>query len=201
MPTTWIDTVLRRARTKVGTFPYPHQAAVFLDNPIRRAYAKPSDVIDAIGLTGDEHVLELGPGPGFYSTELARRLTTGRLELFDVQPEMLEKARRKLERAGYVDVGFHAGEAGAPFPFADATFDVAFLAEVIGEVPDQPACLNSLARVIKPGGVLVFEESFPDPDRLTVAELRALAEPAGFSFIEARGGRWRDVVRFVRRAD
>nr|WP_319454800.1 MULTISPECIES: methyltransferase domain-containing protein [unclassified Mycobacterium] len=86
-------------------------------------------------------------------------------------------------------------------PFADATFDVAFLAEVIGEVPDQPACLNSLARVIKPGGVLVFEESFPDPDRLTVTELRELAEPAGFAFLEARGGRWRDVVRFERRAD
>ncbi|WP_319454802.1 MULTISPECIES: hypothetical protein [unclassified Mycobacterium] len=46
---------------------------------------------------------------------MVRRLTTGRLEPFDVQPEMLEKARRNLERAGYVDVGFHAGEAGAPF--------------------------------------------------------------------------------------
>jgi ubiquinone/menaquinone biosynthesis C-methylase UbiE len=52
-----------------------------------------------------------------------RRLTGGRLELFDLQPEMLVKARRKLDRAGCRDVGFHSGEASAGLPFA-ATLDV-----------------------------------------------------------------------------
>ncbi|MFV8164377.1 class I SAM-dependent methyltransferase [Mycobacterium sp. 134] len=196
MTTTKADDLLRVLRGMVGNFPYPHQAAFFLDNPVRRMLENPADAIEAIGLAGDERVLELGPGPGFFSVEIARRLTGGRLDLFDLQPEMLAKARRKLERAGYPDIGTHTGDAGAPLPFDDASFDVAFLAEVIGEVPDKAACLGSLKRILKPGGLLVFHEEFPDPDRLSVAELRDLAEPAGFTLVDVTGNRWRDTVRF-----
>jgi ubiquinone/menaquinone biosynthesis C-methylase UbiE len=169
-----------------------------IDNPIRRALLKPARIVDKLDLANSEHVLELGPGPGFFSVEIARRLTDGRLELFDVQPEMLEKARLQLERAGISDVGFTAGEASDGLPFPDNTFDVAFLAAVIGEVPNKQACLRSLGQVLKPGGRLVFVEMFPDPDRLSVRELRDLAEPENFEFVEATGNRWEDVVRFRR---
>lgn len=189
-------TLVRRLRSAVGDFPYPHQLAGLLDNPLRRALENPAASIDVIGLTGAEYVLELGPGPGFYSVEIARRLTTGQLDLFDIQPQMLEKARRKLADAGIGDVGVHVGEASAGLPFPDARFDAAFLAQVIGEVPDKTACLQSLARVLKPGGALVFHEAFPDADRLSVAELRALAEPLGFTFDDVVHSRWKDVVRF-----
>lgn len=197
MPITWMDTVLRQSR-RFGTFPYPHQAAFLLDNPIRRLVANPTRLADALELTGSETVLELGPGPGFFSIEAAGRLPRGRLELFDVQPEMLNKARRKLDRAGHRNVGFHSGDASDGLPFPDAMFDVAFSVSVIGEVPDKAACLRSLARVVKPAGSLVFLEGFPDPDRLSVAELRELAEPEGFSFRDSTGTIWQDIVRFDR---
>jgi ubiquinone/menaquinone biosynthesis C-methylase UbiE len=197
MPMTWVDALLRKTREK-GASPYPHQAAFILNNPLRRALVKPARIVDSIGLTGSERVLEVGPGPGFYSVEIARRLTYGRLDLFDIQPEMLEKARRQLERAGFHDVGFTTGQAAEGFPFPDNTFNAAFLAAVIGEVPDKQACIRSLARVLKPGGQLVFFETFPDPDRLSVQELRDLAEPENFDFVAVTGNRWHDIVRFRR---
>src|SRR5271155_5403569 len=107
MTTTWVDALLHKARQKEVS-PFPHQAAFILNNPLRRAMLKPARTVDAIGLTGSERVLEVGPGPGFYSVEIARRLTYGRLDLFDIQPEMLDKARRQLERAGFHDVGLTA---------------------------------------------------------------------------------------------
>lgn len=194
----WILTAPRWMRQKAGTFPYPHWASILLDNPIRRTLESPAVTIDAIGLRGDENVLEVGPGPGFFSLELASRLSSGHLHLFDIQPEMLDKARRKLESAGYRSTGFHVGTAGADFPFPADVFDVAFLAEVIGEIPDRSACLRSLARVLKPHGKLVFREAFPDPDRLSVSELRALVEPHGFAFIDGHENRWRGIARFQR---
>ena len=109
---------------------------------------------------------------------------------------MLVKAKRRLDRAGFTDVGFTAGEASEAFPFPDNTFDLAFLAAVIGEVPDQQACVRSLGRVLKPGGRLVFLEMFPDPDRLSERELRDLAEPGGFDFVETSGSRLKDIVTF-----
>lgn len=196
MATSLVGALLRKRREEHS--PFPHQATFILDNPVRRAWMKPASIIEGVGLTGAEHVLELGPGPGFFSVEIARRLTYGRLDLFDLQPEMLGKAKRQLERAGYRDVGFTAGEASDGFPFPDNSFDLAFLAAVIGEVPDQPACLKSVGRVLKPGGRLVFLEMFPDPDRLSVQQLRDLAEPTGFDFVGASGNRWRELVTFRR---
>ncbi|MCV7429484.1 class I SAM-dependent methyltransferase [Mycobacterium montefiorense] len=191
--------LLHKRRNK-GAAPYPHQAAFLLNNPLRRIISNPARKVDNIGLTGSERVLEVGPGPGFYSVQIARRLTYGRLDLFDLQPEMLEKAGRQLELAGFPDVGFAAGEASDGFPYPDHTFDVAFLAAVIGEVPDKSACIRSLGRVLKPGGKLVFAEAFPDPDRMSVGELRELVEPENFELVLATGNRWHDVVSFRTRA-
>jgi ubiquinone/menaquinone biosynthesis C-methylase UbiE len=195
MPSTWVGALLHKSRQQ-GESPFPYQAAFLLNNPIRRTLLKPARIIDKVGLTGSERVLELGPGPGYFSVEIARRLTEGRLELFDLQPEMLEKARHQLERAGLSNVGFTAGEASDGLPFPDNTFDIAFLSAVIGEVPDKPACLHSLGQVLKPGARLVFLEAFPDPDRLSVRALRDLAEPENFEFVEATGNRWETVAKF-----
>ena len=196
MATTFVSALLRKRREAHS--PFPHQATFILDNPLRRAWMKPARIIDSLGLTGSEHVLELGPGPGFFSVEIARRLTYGRLDLVDIQPEMPEKARRRLERSGFRDVGFTSGEASEGFPFPDNSFDVAFLAAVIGEVPDQPSCIRSLSHVLKPGGRLVFVEMFPDPDRLSVHQLRGLVEPEGFDFVDTTGNRWKEIVSFRR---
>lgn len=192
---TFLSALIRKARDP-GPVPFPHQATLLLDNPFRRMINKPIDVIDSLDLDGSERVLELGPGPGYFSVEIARRLPHGRLALFDIQPEMLDKARRRLQRSGFGDVGYTVGQAAAGLPFADSTFDVAFLAAVIGEVPDQQNCLRSLRRVLRPRGRLVLAEMFSDPDRLSVRELRDLAEPAGFEFVAAGGNRWQDLVSF-----
>jgi ubiquinone/menaquinone biosynthesis C-methylase UbiE len=192
-----MDTLVRQVR-RVGDFPFPHQLAFFLDNPIHKWFINPGEVVEHLALGGDERVLEIGPGPGVFSLEIARRLTSGRLDLFDVQPQMLAKVKRKLDDAGYRNADFHSGDASAGLPFPDNTFDVAFLASVLGEVPDRAACIRSLRQVLKPGGRLVFEEIFLDPDRLSVADLRALAEPEGFELVSTNGSRWRDIVEFVR---
>lgn len=68
------------------------------------------------------------------------------------------------------------------------------------QVPDKAACAVSLQKVIKPGGRLVFQEIFLDPDRLSVAELCALFEPRGFELKSTTGTRWRDIVEFTRSA-
>lgn len=200
MPTTWMDTVVRQVR-RAGDFPFPHQAAFLLDNPIHRRFVNPAAVAEQLALSGDEWLLEIGPGPGIFSLPIASRLPHGHLDLFDVQPEMLDKVKRKLRRAGHHHAGFHSGDAGNGLPFSDNTFDVAFLASVIGEVPDKAACVRSLAQVLKPGGRVIFHEIFLDPDRLGTAELRALVEPLGFSFTSATGSRWRDIVEFARTED
>ena len=177
---------------------FPHQMAFILELPLRKLIHSPSEIADRLQLTVRSEVLEVGPGPGFFSVEIARRVPEGRLELFDLQPEMLLKARRKLERAGLSSVvGYTAGDA-RELKYPDASFDVAFLVSVLGEVPEPRKCLAMLHRIIRPGGLLSITESLPDPDFYSFSTLRALVEDEGFCFAERFGRSWSYTANFRR---
>lgn len=190
----WRD-VLRRF---AGRGTYPHQLSFLLSNPLRRLVDPPERLADRLELSADFRVLEIGPGPGFYSVEVARRIPRGHLELYDIQPEMLAKARRKLERAGLENFGCTVGDA-ANLPFDAGTFDVAFLVAVLGEVTDRRACVRSVHRVLRDGGLLSVTEMPGDPDRLSVEQVRRAAEGAGFRWIETIPG-FRGYTATFRRA-
>jgi ubiquinone/menaquinone biosynthesis C-methylase UbiE len=78
------------------------------------------------------------------------------LVLAEPDPHMLKKLRAKVGEAG-VD----AEVVGAPaerLPFADANFDTAVFTLVLCTVPDPAAALAEAARVLRPGGKLLFVE-------------------------------------------
>ena len=80
MASTWVGALLHKSRQQ-GKSPFPYQAAFMINNPVRRALLKPARIVDKLGLAGSEHVLELGPGPGFFSVRELRDL---------VEPENFE---------------------------------------------------------------------------------------------------------------
>lgn len=163
-----------------GRGAYPHEAAFLLTLPFRGLLLSPAGLASRLGLAPDARVLELGPGPGYFSRAVARRVPDGRLELCDLQHAMLCKARRRLRRSGLANWSCTCAEAGA-LPFAPRSFDAAFLVAVLGEVPDPARCLASLAGVLRPGGLLSVTELPGDPDALTEADVGELAQAAGFA--------------------
>ena len=52
--------------------PCPYALAWMVDNPLRRRYM--GRVLDQVGIRPGERVLELGPGPGTFTVEAARRV-------------------------------------------------------------------------------------------------------------------------------
>ncbi len=164
-----------------GRGTYPHELASLLLIPLRSAILSPAQLVSRLQLTASSRVLEVGPGPGFFSVAVARAVSRGRLDLVDIQLEMLGHARRRLRAAGVRHAAFTQASA-AQLPFRDAVFDVAFLVAVLGEVPDPAACLTSIARVLKPGGRLVIAELPGDPDVLTADQLREFVVGTSLSF-------------------
>src|SRR3990172_6961506 len=68
----FVETVVRAVRHFVH-FPIPTFITRFIDNPLRRAIQPPGRVVDWIGISGGMEVLEIGPGPGTFAMEAARR--------------------------------------------------------------------------------------------------------------------------------
>jgi len=163
-----------------GPGAYPHELSGFLLLPFRRLVFSPGQLVAHLQLTRRSRVLEIGPGPGFFSPAVARGVPDGRLELVDIQREMLLKARHRLRARGLSHVGFTQCGADA-LPFAAGSFDVVFLVAVLGEVPDPAACMRAVAHVLRRGGRLVCAELPGDPDALGVDDLRALTADSGLS--------------------
>lgn len=136
-----------------------------------------------------EHVLEVGPGTGYYSLTVAPEvLPHGQLDLFDLQQEMLDHTLQKASAAGLANLAATQGDA-RKLPYEDGVFDRAYLVAVLGEIPDQDAALQELRRVLKPGGRLVVGELFGDPHWVSPSALTERASRAGFR-CSSRLGRW-----------
>ncbi|MGH2978950.1 MAG: class I SAM-dependent methyltransferase, partial [Solirubrobacterales bacterium] len=133
-----------------------------------------------------ERVLEIGPGTGYYTFEMAERLDGGQVDVFDIQQEMLDHVMREANRRGATNVSPALGDAQS-LPYADDSFDAVVLITVLGEIPDQDRALREIARVLRPGGRLVVGELFGDPHMVTSGKLRERAGRSGLAFVRRVG--------------
>jgi ubiquinone/menaquinone biosynthesis C-methylase UbiE len=177
---------------------FPHQMSFILELPLRRLLITPSQLADRLHLKKDSRVLEIGCGSGLFSVEVARRVPAGHLGLFDLQAEMLERARRKIQAAGLGKVVGHTQGDARRLALPRGSFDVAFLVAVLGEVPEPRKCLRTLHRVLRPGGLLSITQHLPDPDFSRLSTLRALVEDEGFALKEHIGPPWSYTATFRR---
>lgn len=162
--------------------PIPVSQAATLLHPLRRYIHPPAEMLAWFGVGRGHTVLELGPGPGYFTVEAARRAgETGRVLCVDIQRGMLETLRGRLREHGAANAHPLLGDA-TRLPLADGVANCAYLVTVLGEVPDRPAALSELRRVLKPGGVLAFAETLTDPDYVPQDALRDLCRATGFAF-------------------
>lgn len=134
-----------------------------------------------------ERVLEIGPGTGYYTGELAEWVgSDGTLEILDVQQDMLDHTMRALAERGIENVNPTQADARS-LPYEDASFDAVVLVTVLGEIPDQDAALREIARVLRPDGRLVVGELFGDPHMVTLGALESRASAAGLRLTRRSG--------------
>lgn len=175
---------------------FPHQLSWALDNRLRHWLIAPSTLAERLPITPASRILEVGPGSGYFSRELIRRVPDGRLELLDLQPEMLAKAVASFGASLPSNLSCTAADASGPLPFEDESFDIVLLVTVLGELPDRDSALRSFHRVLRPGGTLAVHEHVPDPDRIDPASLAALARRHGFRSGATWGPRWNYTALF-----
>jgi len=138
-------------------------------------------LLDALELDPADRVLEVGPGTGYYTFDMAAAVPQGQVDIFDIQQKMLDHVIGAADRRGVTNVAPSLGDAQR-LPYGDDVFDAAVLVTVLGEIPDQEQALQEMARVLKPGGRLVVGELFGDPHMVTSGKLRERAGRAGLGF-------------------
>jgi SAM-dependent methyltransferase len=109
-----------------------------------------------------ERVVDVGCGAGIDSLIAAQTAgPTGQVIGVDMTPAMLARARRAMAQMGLTNVEFREGY-GEALPVADGFADVVISNGVLNLMPDKPAALAEMARVLRPGGRLQIGDILVD---------------------------------------
>ena len=161
----------------------------------------------ALGALGEgERVVDCGSGAGVDGIVAARLVgPAGAVIGVDMTPAMIDKASVAAAAAGISNVEFREGYLEA-LPVDDSWADLVISNGVLNLVPDKPAALAEMHRVLRPGGRLQLADIVPghpvsDDAKQDVslwtgciagglprAELAALVAEAGFTDVHILDG-------------
>ena len=180
---------------RVFAAPMPRVFDPILNTSFRRRTFGPEVAAERHGLAPGMRVLEVGPAGGYLTAAALRKIEPGgRLVSIDVQLPLLRKLRMRL---GPDTPPLVCGDA-TRLPFHAGSFDLLFVVEVMGEIPNVAGALAEFRRVLRPGGILaVSEAALFDPDYVRFPVLMRLARSAGFEPREGYPQRFQYTQRFV----
>jgi len=98
--------------------------------------------------------LEIGAGTGYFSLNLLAAGVIAEATCTDISPGMLRTLEGNAARLG-VEVATRQADAER-LPFADGSFDLVLGHAVLHHIPDLPRAFAEFARVLSPGGAVLF---------------------------------------------
>lgn len=131
-----------------------------LDDPERRRWLPPGELIRLLELSPGMDVADVGAGTGFFALPIAAACSEGTVYAVDLQPEMLRRLEARLGEAPGT-IRLVEGDA-ARTTLPDRCADRVLLANVWHELDDHPAALREAARVLRPEGWIAILDWSPE---------------------------------------
>jgi ubiquinone/menaquinone biosynthesis C-methylase UbiE len=138
----------------------PWWVGYLLASRVRRWLQDPGAIVGPFVSDG-MLVLEPGPGMGFFTLELARRVgPKGRVTAVEVQPTMLAGLKKRAAKAGLTDRidARLCNKDGLGIDDLAGHVDFALAFAMVHEVPNPDGLFADLHRALKPGGKLLVAE-------------------------------------------
>lgn len=165
-----------------GQFAQPHGPLGWVAARIMRRSNAPLNhwIVELLSVGPEDHVLEVGFGPGVALAQLLEQAPNGVVTGFEASASMASQARvhfRSSIAQGRLEI--HTGDA-ASLPFSEGSFDKVCATHVVYFWRDQLSTIRELRRVLRPGGVLAL--GYQERDRMPPQAVRSLTA-AGASLV------------------
>ena len=161
----------------------------FLEREDRATWQKPGAVIEALKLTGDETIADVGAGSGYFSLRFASALPRGKVYAIDVDPAMIHHIRHRV-RADTID-NVEVILASPEDPKVPKDSEIVFICDVLHHVDNKSRWLEKVHGEVEKGARLVLieykegdlPEGPPEWMKMSPQEVTATALGAGFTHV------------------
>jgi ubiquinone/menaquinone biosynthesis C-methylase UbiE len=141
---------------------FPPTKLAELEGPDREAWQRPDRIMDELGIGERSVVADLGAGGGWFTVHLANRVgPSGRVFAEDIQPEMLQAIKRRVQRLELHNVETKLGTPTDP-RLPKGSLDAALIVETYNEIEQPVPLLKNLATALKPTGRIGIVNSKKD---------------------------------------
>jgi SAM-dependent methyltransferase len=155
------------------------------DDPKRDAWQKPHEVIEALALTPDAVVADVGAGTGYFAVRLAHRVPNGRVYAIDTEATMVKHLASRVREAGLKNVTAVLGSPDDP-RIPDKA-DVVLFVDVYHHIEKRERYFRHLAKALKPRGRVVIVDfrmdsphGPPRSARIEPEQVKAELKAAGY---------------------
>lgn len=149
----------------------------------------PNRVVQALNLKPDDVVADIGAGSGFFTFRLSPLVPQGQVFAVDIQPEMLDQIRNRMEATGIANVVPVLGTEDDP-NLPDNSVDVALIVVSYHEFSRPREMIEHIAEALRPGGQLVLVEYRGEDPTLPVDPLHTMTEAQARIEMQAAGLTW-----------
>ena len=136
-----------------------------------------------LNLSPGKKVLDVACGAGGPVLRIAA-ITGCSVAGIDVHPQAISTARAlAAERGLSARAEFQVADATTQLPFADATFDAVTCIDAINHLPDRRHVIEEWARILKPGGRILFTNATTVTGPLTNSEIAIRSSASFYLFV------------------
>ena len=163
-----------------------HLAADWLERPEREQEENVSQAIANMDIQPDEEIADVGAGSGYYTFRMAEKAPRGKVYAVDIQPEMLDLMRERIEREGIDNVELIRGTASSPQLEANS-IDLAIMVDVYHELAFPREMMQNIVGALRPDGRFVLLEYRMEDPTVPIKTLHKMSEEQAVREMEAVG--------------
>lgn len=166
-----------------------HLGAGWLERRGREREERTDLLIEALPLSPDDVVADIGAGTGYFSFRMAERVPEGTVYAVDIQPEMLEIIEARRARGDGDNVEAVQGTITDP-RLPEDTIDLMLLVDAYHEFSHPAEMGRAMARALAPGGQLVLIEYRAEDPAVMIKPLHKMSEAQARKEMAAVGLEW-----------
>jgi ubiquinone/menaquinone biosynthesis C-methylase UbiE len=164
-----------------------HQGAAWLERQQREREERTDLLVNALGLSPDAVVADIGAGTGYFSFRLSPLVPAGKVMAVDIQAEMLDIiTRRSTADSNVVPVLGTVTSVN----LAANSVDLVLLVDAYHEFSHPREMGESLYHALKPGGRLALVEYRAEDPTVRIKRLHKMSEAQAIKEMVALGFTW-----------